>query len=206
MGCLLFHSIIFTKTEKGILLNLSPFGDVPCSLFNYQIQKFQLRKKTCFNKELQVQTSAVGLSTFLGPIVVLFWQPLVLLQPVHASVTAPPIDLALGACPDCQRASGESDASHALGRQRCSTRALRGSWSAMTCRSSSGGWLRYILYRFILLQLDIVAFTLTEVVAGAYRDYRPVFVLHRTGELSEVIRSAILKAGYSNVLWHLVLN
>ena len=77
----------------------------------------------------------------------------------------------------------------------------------MTCRSSSGGLFEvYKLYGLILLQLDIVAFTLTEVVAGAYRDYRPVFVLHPTGELSEIIRSAILKAGYSNVLWHLVLN
>lgn len=77
MGCLLFHSITFTKTEKGILLNLSPFGDVPCSLFRSfhlwlsttRFKGFNYERKhvSSFNKELKVQTSAVGLSSFLAP-------------------------------------------------------------------------------------------------------------------------------------------
>lgn len=87
----------------------------------------------------------------------------------------------------------------------------------MTCRSSSGLIEVYKLYGLILPQLAIVAFALTGVVAGCgihsnYKiydeliDYRPVFVLHRTGELSEVIRSAILKAGYllAHRTWYLI--
>lgn len=93
-----------------------------CQLPDSKVFNHERKHVSSFNKELKVQTSAVGLSTFLAPS-----QPLVLLQPVHAAVAATPLDLALGACPDCQRASGEFDASHALGRQRCSTRALRGS-------------------------------------------------------------------------------
>lgn len=95
-----------------------------CQLPDSKVFNHERKHVSSFNKELKVQTSAVGLSTFLAPS-----QPLVLLQPVHAAVAATPLDLALGACPDCQRAEPcEADAGrHALGRQRCSTRALRGS-------------------------------------------------------------------------------